>query len=57
VPDWVGGDSHQAGGISGEGLSPAQRAHPGRKFKRMLKEFGRAGLDVRALLDEQLAPA
>jgi len=25
-----------------------------RKFKRMLKEFGRAGLDVRALLDQQL---
>ena len=26
-----------------------------RKFKRMLKEFGRLGLDVRALLDQQLA--
>lgn len=25
-----------------------------RKFKRMLKEFGRLGLDVRALLDQQL---
>ena len=29
-----------------------------RKFKRMLKEFGSLGLDVRALLDSQLpAPA
>jgi len=25
-----------------------------RKFKRMLKEFGRLGLDVRALIDQQL---
>jgi transposase len=37
-----------------KGTAPPNERTLVRKFKRMLKEFGRAGLDVRALLDQQL---
>jgi transposase len=41
-----------------KGSAPPNERTLLRKFKRMLKEFGRLGLDVRALLDQQLpAPA
>ena len=41
-----------------KGAAPPNERTLVRKFKRMLKEFGRLGLDVRALLDQQLpAPA
>ena len=41
-----------------KGSAPPNERTLVRKFKRMLKEFGRLGLDVRALLDQQLpAPA
>ena len=36
-------------------LAPPNERTLVRKFKRMLKEFGQLGLDVRALLDQQLA--
>ncbi len=36
------------------GSAPPNERTLVRKFKRMLKEFGRLGLDVRALLDQQL---
>ena len=38
-----------------KGSAPPNERTLVRKFKRMLKEFGRLGLDVRALLDQQLA--
>jgi len=37
-----------------KGSAPPNERTLVRKFKRMLKEFGRLGLDVRALLDQQL---
>ena len=41
-----------------KGSAPPNERTLVRKFKRMLKEFGRLGLDVRALVDQQLpAPA
>jgi len=41
-----------------KGAAPPNERTLVRKFKRMLKEFGQLGLDVRALLDQQLpAPA
>jgi hypothetical protein len=41
-----------------KGSAPTNERTLVRKFKRMLKEFGRLGLDVRALVDQQLpAPA
>ncbi len=38
-----------------KGSAPPNERTILRKFKRMLKEFGRLGLDVRALLDQQLS--
>ena len=38
-----------------KGTAPPNERTLVRKFKRMVKEFGRLGLDVRALLDQQLA--
>ena len=38
-----------------KGSAPPNERTLVRKFKRMLKEFGRVGLDVRALLDQQLS--
>lgn len=38
-----------------KGSAPPNERTLVRKFKRMVKEFGRLGLDVRALLDQQLA--
>jgi len=38
-----------------KGSAPPNERTLVRKFKRMLKEFGRLGLDVRALLDQQLS--
>jgi len=37
-----------------KGSAPPNERTLVRKFKRMLKEFGRLGLDVRALVDQQL---
>ncbi len=37
------------------GVAPPNERTLVRKFKRMVKEFGRLGLDVRALLDQQLS--
>ena len=37
-----------------QGSAPPNERTLVRKFKRMLKEFGSLGLDVRALLDQQL---
>jgi hypothetical protein len=37
-----------------KGSAPPNERTLFRKFKRMLKEFGILGLDVRALLDQQL---
>jgi transposase len=49
---------HQAVDYEEKGSAPPNERTLFRKFKRMLKEFGRLGLDVRALLDQQLsAPA
>jgi len=38
-----------------KGSAPPNERTLVRKFKRLVKEFGRLGLDVRALLDQQLA--
>ena len=49
---------HQEVEYQEKGSAPPNERTLVRKFKRMLKEFGRAGLDVRALLDQQIpAPA
>ncbi len=49
---------HQEVEYQEKGSAPPNQRTLVRKFKRMLKEFGSLGLDVRALLDQQLpAPA
>jgi hypothetical protein len=49
---------HQEVEYQEKGSAPPNERTLVRKFKRMLKEFGSLGLDVRALLDSQLpAPA
>ena len=49
---------HQEVQYQEKGSAPPNERTLVRKFKRMLKEFGTLGLDVRALLDQQLpAPA
>jgi hypothetical protein len=49
---------HQGVEYQQKGSAPPNERTLVRKFKRMLKEFGSLGLDVRALLDQQLpAPA
>lgn len=49
---------HQPGEYREKGSAPPNERTLVRKFKRILKDFGRLGLDVRALLDSQLpAPA
>ena len=49
---------HQGVEYQEKGSAPPNERTLLRKFKRMLKEFGRLGLDVRALLDSQIsAPA
>jgi transposase len=49
---------HQQVEYQEKGAAPPNERTLVRKFKRMLKEFGSLGLDVRALLDSQLpAPA
>jgi hypothetical protein len=49
---------HQEVEYQEKGSAPPNERTLVRKFKRMLKEFGRVGLDVRVLLDQQLpAPA
>jgi transposase len=45
---------HQGVEYQEKGSAPPNERTLVRKFKRMLKEFGRLGLDVRALLDSQL---
>jgi transposase len=45
---------HQGVEYQEKGAAPPNERTLMRKFKRMLKEFGRLGLDVRALLDQQL---
>jgi hypothetical protein len=45
---------HQEVEYQENGSAPPNQRTLLRKFKRMLKEFGRLGLDVRALLDQQL---
>lgn len=45
---------HQQVEYQEKGSAPPNERTLVRKFKRMLKEFGRLGLDVRALLDQQL---
>lgn len=45
---------HQEVEYQEKGAAPPNERSLLRKFKRMLKEFGQLGLDVRALLDQQL---
>src|SRR5580658_5829538 len=45
---------HREVEYQGKGSAPPHERTLMRKFSRMLKEFGRLGLDVRALLDQQL---
>lgn len=45
---------HQKVEYQEKGAAPPNERTLVRKFKRMLKEFGQLGLDVRALLDQQL---
>ena len=45
---------HQEVEYQQKGSAPPNERTLVRKFKRMLKEFGQLGLDVRALLDQQL---
>jgi transposase len=45
---------HQEAEYQEKGSAPPNERTLLRKFKRMLKEFGQLGLDVRALLDQQL---
>jgi hypothetical protein len=45
---------HQEVEYQEKGSAPPNERTLVRKFKRMLKEFGTLGLDVRALLDQQL---
>jgi transposase len=45
---------HQEVEYQEKGSAPPNERTLVRKFKRILKEFGRLGLDVRALLDQQL---
>jgi transposase len=46
---------HQAVEYKEKGPAPPNERTLVRKFNRMVKEFGQLGLDVRALLDQQLA--
>jgi transposase len=45
---------HQQAEYQEKGSAPPNERTLVRKFRRMLKEFGQLGLDVRALLDQQL---
>jgi hypothetical protein len=45
---------HQGVEYHEKGSAPPNERTLVRKFKRMLKEFGTLGLDVRALLEQQL---
>ena len=45
---------HQEVEYQEKGSAPPNERTLVRKFKRLVKEFGSLGLDVRALLDQQL---
>jgi hypothetical protein len=47
---------HQEVEYREKGSAPPNERTLVRKFKRLLKQFGSLGLDVRALLDSQLSP-
>jgi len=40
-----------------KGVAPLNQRTLLRKFRRLMKEFGRTGIDVKSLLDQQLATA
>jgi hypothetical protein len=46
---------HQEVEYQEKGSAPPNERTLVRKFRRMLKEFGQLGFDVRALLDQQLS--